>query len=270
MLPIQRADSIQQYVSVKAKEECVGFETEPIHEKIMSALSQIGNLGLRRDNRVGFPQIDNGAKNIRQVRDEKDAAINNFEYDGRTDQEVVAQATRDTLNNSHGAQAFCGEHAYFMRDALADLGISQDNMNVIHAEAQVYAGKEGVRRINHAFLLYSDKQFTPGQLLSDHIAQSDDNRYIVIDAWASKKISEYKGGGSAIRRADFIHEYIGEVMREVDSKYRSPRTISYGIDNPYSNKKPGEGSIKRFYNDRPFGACDDQPSSKRRKLDGGS
>jgi hypothetical protein len=265
----QRQDSIKQLAQKRLKEEetkeLAGEKVDPVNKKITEALTKIGDLNLRRSNRVDLPLIiDNDAKNIKQIRTEQREKINTTKqklydagkklgYDLRIfiDQKIMGYAVGATLNkkDSIGAQAFCGEHAYYMLDSLIDLGIPSENMTVVHALAKTSKDEKNAKHkeIDHAFLLYSDKEFTPEELISDHIANNEDNRYIAIDTWSTKKVTEYKGSDKKNDNANFIHHHLHEVMGEVNSRYTDPRTIIYRKAIPYSKDGAFEDNVEKFY-----------------------
>lgn len=248
MHKVQRQDSIEELASIRSMandfKTAAGVKVDHVHDKINLALKKLGALELRRSNRVDFPPINNGAKDIRQVRRERNDIFNLLDNQGFdiSDQEKVADATRTVLDGSKGAEAFCGEHAYYMRSALKDLGIPSQNMTVVGGEA-----KTSKYPIDHAFLLYSDAEFSNGQTLGDHISLNKKSRYIIIDPWATQKISEFRGDDTKYNRVNFIHDHLDKVMSEVDSKYRSARSIKYKVDNPTSNGGPWESDVRNFY-----------------------
>lgn len=269
MLKVQRQDSIEEFASIRSianeLKTIAGVEVDHVHDTINLALKNLGALALRRSNRVDFPSIINGAKDIRQVRDERDFVdLLLDESFNLNEQETVAEATRIVLDKSKGAQAFCGEHAYYMRSALRDLGIPSENMTVVGAKAKTFKD-----RIDHAFLLYSDTEFSNGQTLGDHISINKRSRYIIIDPWASQKISEFRGDDTKYNRVNFTHDYLDKVMSEVDSKYRSARTIRYKVDDPYSDRGPWERDVRNFYAAKSPGLFL-LPPGKRHRPDGNS
>ena len=244
-------------------------DSDPHRQSIMTKLThvfdQLAKLELYRNNRVGFEshlpeKAVMGIRKFRELRDKNIEKLDEENLKKKIDIEDKALMAKGvSISIKPRIEAFCGEHAYLAMDLLNKEGIPFNQMVVISADARVAAfteikeqlsakdkavisakRKAGIgtpikakietHSIDHVFLLYSDQPIDQNKPLSEHYQQT----LIIIDPWASKKIVELPITQSAAELDTIIRNYFDQVMREVDEKYRSKRTIAYQYDVPIS------------------------------------
>lgn len=263
--PRKPRDSIANYRDAISLINDSNAHRQSIMTKLTHVFDQLAKLELYRNNRVGFEshlpeKAVMGIRKFRELRDNNIEKLDEENLKKKIDIEDKALMAKGvSISIKPRIEAFCGEHAYLAMDLLNKEGIPFNQMVVISADAKVATfteikeqlsakdkavisakRKAGIgtpikakietHSIDHVFLLYSDQPIDQNKPLSEHYQQT----LIIIDPWASKKIVELPITQSAAELDTIIRNYFDQVMREVDEKYRSKRTIAYQYDTPIS------------------------------------
>lgn len=263
--PRKQRDSIANYRDAISLINDSDTKRQSIMTKLTHVFDQLAKLELYRNNRVGFESHlpEKAVMGIRKFRNLRDNNITKLDVEsikkGIDIEDKALMAKGVSISIKPRIEAFCGEHAYLTMDLLNKEGIPFNQMVVISANAKVAAftkikeqlsakdkavilakSKAGIgtpikakietQSIDHVFLLYSDQPIDQNKPLSEHYQQT----LIIIDPWASKKIVELPIAQSAEELDSIVTNYFDQVMREVDEKYRSKRTIAYQYDTPIS------------------------------------